>query len=54
MEAWLEKMKVNEDFGEENVDKIESWLVTHEKTFGTEFEERYDPFVIIIKIANLV
>lgn len=51
--AWLRKMKKNPEFGEKNSNKIRYWLINHTKVFGTEFEERYDPFIILIKIANI-
>ena len=50
---WLRKMKKNPEFGPENSEKIRNWLINHTKIFGKEFEERYDPFIIIIKIANI-
>lgn len=41
---WLSKMEKNQFFGFENSKKIRNWLIIHERVFGTEFEERYDPY----------
>ncbi len=51
--SWFKDMERNDDFGKENVEKIKLWLMRHERIFGTEFEERYDPYVIIIKLADI-
>ena len=50
---WLEEISKNEQFGTKNSRKIWDWLLSHEKIYGNEFEERYDPYAIIIRIVNL-
>jgi len=42
-----------DNFGIENSKEIKNWLIRHEKNFGIEFEERYDPFTIIIKLCEI-
>lgn len=41
------------EFGSKNAKKIKEWFRRHENLFGTEFEERYDPYLIFIKIVTL-
>lgn len=41
------------EFGAKNGNKIKEWFRRHENLFGTEFEERYDPYMIFIKIVSL-
>ena len=41
------------DFGKKNTEKIKEWFRKHENLFGTEFEERYDPYTIFAKIVTI-
>ncbi len=50
---WLKRMEKNPEFGKENSSLIKNWLINHTAIFGEEFEERYDPYLIIIKIGNI-
>ena len=50
---WIEKMSKVSEFGKQNTEKIKEFFRKHENLFGTEFEERYDPYTIFTKIVTI-
>ena len=49
---WLQDLVAQNRLSAQRAMEIKAFVLVHEKKFGIEFEETYDPFLLLLHIAN--